>query len=195
MTVSYGPRWNSRTGTVRSPSGPRMTAVARAAANAADRSSDGSAWQSDPPTVPHSRTIGSATTRSASWKIGKHSPATFESSRSACRARAPMRSWPPSRTMKASSVSPLMSTSSSGWASRSFIIGIRLWPPATTRVSGLLSSDSACWTLVARSYSTCAGTCMYASFGLVGAMRNQPVKPWLIIAAQRPPMSSLQTCG
>ena len=57
-TVSYGPRWNSRTGTFRSPSAPLMTAVARAAANAADRSSDGSAWHSDPPTVPHSRTIG-----------------------------------------------------------------------------------------------------------------------------------------
>jgi len=62
--------------------------------------------------------------------------------------------------MKASSARPLMSTSSSGWASRSFIIGIRLCPPATTRVSGLLSSDSACSTLVARSYSTCDGTCM-----------------------------------
>ena len=65
MTVSYGPRWNSRTGTSRSPSWLRMTAVARTAANTADRSSDGSAWHSDPPTVPHRRTIGSATTRSA----------------------------------------------------------------------------------------------------------------------------------
>ena len=145
-----------------------MTAVARAAANTADRSSDGSAWHSDPPTVPDSRTIGSATTRSASWKIGKSSPATAESSRSACLARAPIRSWPPASLMKASSVSPLMSTSTSGWASRSFIIGMMLWPPATIRVSGLLSSDSACSTLVARSYSTCEGTCMYASFGLGG---------------------------
>jgi hypothetical protein len=53
-----------------------------------------------------------------------------------------------------------MSTSTSGWASRSFIIGMRLWPPATTRVSGLLSNDNAWSTLVARSYSTCEGTCM-----------------------------------
>jgi len=95
MTVSYGPRWNSRTGTSRSPPWPRMTAVARTPANTADRSSDGSAWHSDPPMVPHRRTIGSATTRSASWKIGNLSPAMFESSRSACRASAPMRSWPP----------------------------------------------------------------------------------------------------
>src|ERR1035437_7422109 len=161
-----------------------MTAVARAAANAADRSSDGSAWQSDPPTVPHSRTTGSATTRSASWKIGKCSPATAESSRSACRARAPMRSWSPSRRMKASSVSPLMSTSISGWASRSFIIGIRLWPPATTRVSGLLNNVSAWSTLVARSYSTCEGTCMYASFGLPGCCATAAKAP-LISGHQR----------
>ena len=35
ITVSYGPRWNSLTGTIRSPSWPRMTAVARTAANTA----------------------------------------------------------------------------------------------------------------------------------------------------------------
>src|SRR5580658_1612899 len=140
-----------------------MTTIARTAANTADRSSEGSAWHSDPPMVPHSRTIGSATTRSASWKIGKHSPAAAESSRSACLASAPMRSSSPSRRMKASSVSPLMSTSSSGWASLSFIIGIRLCPPARTRVSGRVSNDSACWMLFARSYSTCEGTCMSAA--------------------------------
>src|SRR6266849_10278505 len=54
-----------------------------------------------------------------------------------------------------------------------------LWPPATTRVSGLLSNDSACSTLVARSYSTCEGTCMYASFGLPGHCATE-VKPSLI---------------
>ena len=79
-----------------------------------------------------------------------------------------MRSWSPSSLMKASSVSPLMSTSTSGWASRSFIIGIRLWPPARMRVSGLATSDSACSTLVARSYSTCDGTCMLSIIRPVG---------------------------
>ena len=49
---------------------PRITAVASTAANAADRSSEGSAWHSEPPTVPRLRTIGSAITRSASRKIG-----------------------------------------------------------------------------------------------------------------------------
>ena len=55
-----------------------------------------------------------------------------------------------------------MSTSISGWASRSFIIGIRLCPPATSRVSGpcRASSAMACSTLVARWYSNWAGTCM-----------------------------------
>ena len=45
-----------------------------------------------------------------------------------------------------------MSTSSSGLASRSFIIGSRLWPPAITRASGpaLSSSAIAFSTLVAR---------------------------------------------
>src|SRR6266699_5295799 len=55
-----------------------------------------------------------------------------------------------------------MSTSVSGWARRSFIIGIRLCPPASTLASGpnLASSASAWSTLVAFSYSTYAGTCM-----------------------------------
>ena len=39
------------------------------AANAADRSSDGSAWHSDPPIVPQFLTTGSAITRSASCRI------------------------------------------------------------------------------------------------------------------------------
>ena len=58
-----------------------------------------------------------------------------------------------------------MSISVSGCASRSFIIGIRLCPPARIRASGpnLASSASACSTLVAFSYSTCAGTCMRPS--------------------------------
>src|SRR5260370_910946 len=55
-----------------------------------------------------------------------------------------------------------MSIRVSGCASRSFIIGIRLCPPARMRDSGpnLASSASACSTLAALSYSTYAGTCM-----------------------------------
>ena len=44
-------------------------------------------------------------------------------------------------------------------------MGIRLWPPARILASGayLDSSVRACATLVARSYSTCAGTCTFTS--------------------------------
>ena len=62
-TVSYGPSWNSRHGTVRLPLDERITIVALSAAPTADRSSDGSAWQNEPPIVPRLRTIGSAMTR------------------------------------------------------------------------------------------------------------------------------------
>ena len=57
--------------TTRSPSRPRITQDALTAVQTADRSSDGSAWQSEPPIVPRLRTGGSAITRSASRKIGK----------------------------------------------------------------------------------------------------------------------------
>src|SRR3954466_13234072 len=55
-----------------------------------------------------------------------------------------------------------MSTRYSGFASRSFIIGSRLCPPAITRASGpCFTSDAiAPSTLSARSYSNGAGVCM-----------------------------------
>src|SRR3954470_20854446 len=54
-----------------------------------------------------------------------------------------------------------MSTRYSGLASRSFIMGSRLWPPAITRASGpCFTSDAmAPSTLSARSYSNGAGVC------------------------------------
>ena len=65
--VSYGPRWNSSI--VHDP----LAAACRgsrswrpASVHTADRSSDGSAWHSEPPSVPRLRTTGSAITRSAS---------------------------------------------------------------------------------------------------------------------------------
>ena len=69
------------------------------AANAADRSSEGSAWQSEPPTVPQFRTMGSAITRSASCMIAKCSPASSDSSSWACRVSVPIRSSSPARVM------------------------------------------------------------------------------------------------
>ena len=100
-----------------------MTTVAWTAANAADRSSDGSAWHSEPPTVPRLRTIGSAMTRSASMKIGKCSATSGDDSTSAWRVIAPIRSSPPAMLMSARSVRSLTSMSTSGRARRSFIIG------------------------------------------------------------------------
>ena len=59
-----------------------------------------------------------------------------------------------------------MSIRYSGFASRSFIIGRRLCPPAITRASGPCSLErcDAPSTLVARSYSNAAGICKARSF-------------------------------
>ena len=55
-----------------------------------------------------------------------------------------------------------MSIRCSGFASRSFIIGSRLWPPAMMRASGPSRASDAIApsTLVARSYSNGAGVCI-----------------------------------
>ena len=62
--------WNARADTVRDPSRDRITIVIPSAEATAERSSDGSDWQTEPPIVPRLRTIGSAITSSASRKIG-----------------------------------------------------------------------------------------------------------------------------
>jgi hypothetical protein len=98
-TVSYGPVWKARADTSRVPSGPWMIMEPFIAANAADRSSDGSAWHSEPPMVPQLRTTGSAITRSASCRIAQRIPASDDDSRSACLVRAPILSVPPSSRM------------------------------------------------------------------------------------------------
>ena len=79
--VSYGPRWNSAHrdrplagGALRSP--PRRGATSQTVVE----SSAGSAWHSEPPSVPRLRTTGSAITFSASWKIGNSRPTTGEAS-------------------------------------------------------------------------------------------------------------------
>ena len=67
-----------------------------------------------------------------------------------------------------------MSIRCSGFASRSFIIGSRLWPPAITRASGpsLCSDAIAPSTLVARSYSNAAGVCTGLLSSLGRAVRQ-----------------------
>src|SRR6266487_6377004 len=76
-----------------------------------------------------------------------------------------------------------MSIRVSGCTSRSFIIGIRLCPPARILASGpnLASSASACSTLAALSYSTYAGTCKRPPRRAFGT-REQFTSRWLSCA-------------
>ena len=64
--VSYGPRWNWWMSTARSPCAAADEHLGADTSQTADRSSAGSAWQSEPPIVPRLRTTGSAITFSAS---------------------------------------------------------------------------------------------------------------------------------
>ena len=73
------------------PPAPRITIDAPTAAQTADRSSDGSAWQSAPPIVPRLRTTGSAITRSASVKIASRCASSSDSSSARWRVSAPIR--------------------------------------------------------------------------------------------------------
>ena len=76
--------------TTRSPPRPRITTFALAAVQTAERSSAGSAWQSEPPIVPRLRTTGSAITCSASRKSGKCPASNSDFKRSTCRVSAPI---------------------------------------------------------------------------------------------------------
>ena len=69
-----------------------------------------------------------------------------------------------------------MSIRCSGLASRSFIIGSRLWPPAMIRASGPSRSSAAIApsTLVARSYSNGAGVCKACS-SRSGTLGREPL--------------------
>ena len=165
--VVNGPTWKSSIPTTRSPPLPRMTTLALTAEHTADRSSAASAWHSEPPMVPRLRTTGSAITFSASRNTGKCRASRSDFRRSTWRVIAPIRISPSCSRMKESSSSPLMSIRCSGLASRSFIIGSRLWPPAMMRASGPWRSSAAIApsTLVARSYSNGAGVCRACSSG------------------------------
>ena len=109
--------------TVRVPPGPVSSTEPPSATSAIGRSAAGSAWASEPPMVPRWRICGSPT-RPAAWaSSGARSRTSSEAARSACRVVAPMTSSPFSLVIPLSSVSRPMSMSTSGAASRSFIIG------------------------------------------------------------------------
>ncbi|CFE46731.1 Uncharacterised protein [Mycobacterium tuberculosis] len=89
--VSYGPTRKSSIAISRSPEGPFARHTASRTVHTVDRSSAGSAWQSEPPRVPRLRTTGSAITRSASRKIGHTAASASESRISRWRVIAPSR--------------------------------------------------------------------------------------------------------
>src|SRR5919206_4499447 len=70
-----------------------------------------------------------------------------------------------------------MSMRCSGLASRSFIIGSRLWPPAMRRASGprRWSAPIASSTLSARWYSNGPGVCTWLSFPVVALGPGGPI--------------------
>src|SRR3954451_24256566 len=79
-----------------------------------------------------------------------------------------------------------MSTSSEGCASRSFIIGSRLCPPAITRASSLAFNVAiAPSRLVARSYSNRAGVCIFVGDRGVGADDGRAAGPVAGVEAAR----------
>src|ERR1700730_16248965 len=64
------------------------------------------------------------------------------------------------------------STSSFGWANRSFISGSRLWPPARIFASGSSSRSSASWRLLGAAYANLAGN-IYVSAALQLLVRTR----------------------
>ena len=109
---------------------PRITIRAPTAAQTADRSSDGSAWQSAPPIVPRLRTTGSAITRSASVKIASRSASSVGlEQRAVARHRAdPDLVAVRARRSRARRRADRCRSRTSGAARRSFIIGSSEWP-------------------------------------------------------------------
>src|SRR3954469_7221602 len=85
-----------------------------------------------------------------------------------------------------------------GFASRSFIIGIRLCPPAMMRASSCCLSEAiAPSRLVARSYSNRAGVCIFVGDRGVGADDGRATGPVAGIEAARgeAPGARIAQCG
>jgi hypothetical protein len=89
------------------------------------------------------RTIGSEICDAACDRTGKRSFSTGERSHVLCRTSAPMRRPPPSSAISSRPPIRLMSTRVPGAAKRSFMSGIRLWPPASTFASSPRCASSA----------------------------------------------------
>ena len=148
------------------PPGPTMLMLAPSAERTVGRSDAGSEWARLPPIVPRLRTAGSPIMPAASASIGQSLIRMSDEA---------MVAWVVSEEIvivPSLHVTPLlssprwpMSTSSAGEASRSFISGIRLCPPASTFASSFPArSDTASCTEPARWYSVCVAYMAYPPF-------------------------------
>ena len=127
---------------LRSPPGPVTLNVAPSAVSTVGWSDAGSAWETLPPMVPRLRTAGSPTSAAASASAGACCRTRSDDAISACVVSAPTVMPPPlAETPLSASMRP-MSTSTAGAASRSFISGRRLCPPARSFAPSL--SESSC---------------------------------------------------
>ncbi|TDD07866.1 hypothetical protein E1181_08705 [Saccharopolyspora terrae] len=129
-------------GIERRPSGPVATTSASSARAAAQSSAAGSACASEPPTVPRVRIWWWPTWRSASTSSGQVRATRGEVSTARWRVAGPITSSSPSRCRSAMPGRRVMSTSALGRASRKFIIGSRLCPPARSLASSSAASSA-----------------------------------------------------
>src|SRR5713226_2620454 len=91
------------------------------------------------------RTCGSPISPASSASAGKFSCTTGESATSACRVMAPMTIERPRSSMPDRPSIKDRSIRLAGLASRCFMVGIRVWPPASSFASSLLASRLAAW--------------------------------------------------
>ena len=124
---------NFSAGILRAPFGPLARTVAPRATRTVGKSAAGSAWAIEPPMVPRLRTWRSPIWAAASASTGQDFRTSAEAAISACVVVAPISSALPFAWMPESPLMPARSTSAFGVASRNFMAGSRLWPPARSR--------------------------------------------------------------
>ena len=125
----------SSTATVRFPDDDTETNAAFSAVRITGKSAAGSAWAILPPMVPRLRTCRSPIVSAASAKPGRCRRADSDDTMSAWTVRAPItRVFPSTFMLRRSGTCP-RSIRVRGVASRSFMAGIRLCPPASSLAS------------------------------------------------------------
>src|SRR5205823_15028551 len=138
-------------------------------------SAAGSACASEPPMVPLLRTAGSPMTAAVSETTGTLALIGLDDSTSQCVVMAPTVKTPFSSLIPARPLILPRSIRCLGWARRSFIIGMRLWPPASSLASSSLSSSlSASLTRVGACYSKAAGYMVACLLLALRALHDRP---------------------